>query len=53
MDIGGAMNMVGNFGAFVSANAFPYLGRLTGSPAAGRAAAKNPTEPRPPGSGQD
>jgi ACS family glucarate transporter-like MFS transporter len=32
--VGGAMNMVGNFGAFVSANAFPFLRRLTGSPAA-------------------
>ncbi len=32
--VGGAMNMVGNFGAFVSANAFPYLKGLTGSPAA-------------------
>lgn len=29
--ISGAMNMVGNFGAFVSANAFPYLYGLTGS----------------------
>ncbi len=29
--VGGAMNMVGNFGAFVSANAFPYLHGLTGS----------------------
>lgn len=27
----GSMNMVGNFGAFVSAYAFPYLHRLTGS----------------------
>lgn len=41
MDIGGknaggvtgAMNMVGNFGGFVSANAFPFLTRLTGSSA--------------------
>lgn len=29
--VSGAMNMVGNFGAFVSANAFPYLHQLTGS----------------------
>ena len=29
--LSGAMNMVGNFGGFVSANAFPYLHRLTGS----------------------
>jgi ACS family glucarate transporter-like MFS transporter len=29
--LSGAMNMVGNFGGFVSANAFPYLQRLTGS----------------------
>ena len=28
--ISGAMNMVGNFGAFVSASAFPYLYGLTG-----------------------
>jgi ACS family glucarate transporter-like MFS transporter len=28
--VSGAMNMVGNFGAFVSANAFPYLHQLTG-----------------------
>ncbi len=42
MDIGGkrsgavsaSMNMVGNIGAFVSANAFPYLYALTGSAAA-------------------
>jgi ACS family glucarate transporter-like MFS transporter len=30
----GAMNMLGNFGSFVSANAFPYLHGLTGSAAA-------------------
>lgn len=29
--VSGAMNMVGNFGAFVSANAFPYLHQITGS----------------------
>ncbi len=29
--ISGAMNMVGNFGGFVSANAFPFLHRLTGT----------------------
>jgi ACS family glucarate transporter-like MFS transporter len=29
--ISGAMNMVGNVGAFASANAFPYLYGLTGS----------------------
>ena len=29
--VSGSMNMVGNFGSFVSANAFPYLYRLTGS----------------------
>ncbi len=42
LDIGGknsgavsaSMNMVGNFGGFVSANAFPQLQRLTGSSAA-------------------
>jgi ACS family glucarate transporter-like MFS transporter len=42
LDIGGAnsgavsasMNMVGNFGGFVSANAFPLLQRLAGSSAA-------------------
>jgi hypothetical protein len=28
------MNMAGNFGGFVSTNAFPFLRRLTGSPAA-------------------
>jgi ACS family glucarate transporter-like MFS transporter len=41
LDIGGtssgtvsaAMNMAGNFGGFVSTNAFPLLRRLTGSPA--------------------
>jgi len=27
----GAMNMIGNFGSFVSANAFPWLLGLTGS----------------------
>jgi ACS family glucarate transporter-like MFS transporter len=32
--LGGAMNMSGNIGAVVSANAFPYLQRLTGSAAA-------------------
>jgi ACS family glucarate transporter-like MFS transporter len=42
LDIGGtnsgavsaSMNMVGNFGGFVSANAFPFLQRLSGSSAA-------------------
>lgn len=42
LDIGGAnsgavsasMNMVGNFGGFVSANAFPFLERLSGSSSA-------------------
>lgn len=42
LDIGGkssgtvsaAMNMAGNFGGFVSTNAFPLLRRLTGGPAA-------------------
>ena len=29
--VSGAMNMLGNFGGFVSANAFPYLFRLTHS----------------------
>ncbi|MCC7176312.1 MAG: MFS transporter [Bryobacterales bacterium] len=29
--VGGAMNMVGNLGGFVSSNAFPFLSRLTGS----------------------
>ena len=29
--ISGAMNMFGNFGGFVSANAFPFLYRLTGT----------------------
>jgi nitrate/nitrite transporter NarK len=41
LDIGGkktgtvsaAMNTAGNFGGFVSTNAFPLLRRLTGSPA--------------------
>jgi ACS family glucarate transporter-like MFS transporter len=41
LDIGGsssgaisaAMNMAGNFGGFVSTNAFPLLRRWTGSPA--------------------
>jgi ACS family glucarate transporter-like MFS transporter len=32
--ISGAMNMVGNIGAFASANAFPYLHKLTGNSAA-------------------
>jgi ACS family glucarate transporter-like MFS transporter len=32
--ISGAMNMVGNFGAFVSANAFPFFYGLTGGPGA-------------------
>ena len=32
--ISGAMNMVGNIGAFASANAFPYLYGLTGNAAA-------------------
>jgi ACS family glucarate transporter-like MFS transporter len=32
--VSGSMNMVGNFGSFISANAFPYLYRLTGSAAA-------------------
>jgi len=42
MDIGGAasgavtgtMNMAGNLASFVSANAFPYLNRLTGDASA-------------------
>jgi ACS family glucarate transporter-like MFS transporter len=29
--VSGSMNMVGNLGSFVSANAFPYLFSLTGS----------------------
>jgi ACS family glucarate transporter-like MFS transporter len=29
--VSGAMNMLGNVGSFVSANAFPYLQRVTGS----------------------
>jgi ACS family glucarate transporter-like MFS transporter len=29
--VSGSMNMLGNFGSFVSANAFPYLFALTGS----------------------
>lgn len=29
--VSGSMNMLGNFGSFVSANAFPYLQSLTGS----------------------
>jgi MFS transporter, ACS family, glucarate transporter len=29
--VSGAMNMAGSFGAFVSANAFPFLHRLTGT----------------------
>ena len=32
--VSGAMNMLGNVGAFVSANAFPYLKRTTGSASA-------------------
>lgn len=32
--VSGSMNMAGNFGSFVSANAFPQLYRLTGSAAA-------------------
>ena len=32
--LSGAMNMAGNLGSFVSANAFPYLAGLTGSAAA-------------------
>ncbi len=32
--VSGAMNMLGNFGSFVSANAFPYLHGLTGSASA-------------------
>lgn len=32
--VSGAMNMFGNFGSFVSANAFPLLHRLTGSASA-------------------
>jgi ACS family glucarate transporter-like MFS transporter len=32
--VSGAMNMLGNFGSFVSANAFPYLEGLTGSASA-------------------
>ena len=32
--VSGAMNMMGNFGSFVSANAFPFLFGLTGSAAA-------------------
>jgi ACS family glucarate transporter-like MFS transporter len=32
--VSGAMNMVGNLGSFVSANAFPYLQSLTGSASA-------------------
>ena len=42
IDVGGknsgtvsaAMNMAGNFGGFASTNAFPFLSRLTGGPAA-------------------
>jgi ACS family glucarate transporter-like MFS transporter len=30
----GTMNMIGNFGSFVSANAFPWLRGMTGTPAA-------------------
>jgi ACS family glucarate transporter-like MFS transporter len=32
--VSGAMNMLGNVGSFVSANAFPYLERVTGSTSA-------------------
>ena len=32
--LSGAMNMLGNLGAFVSANAFPFLHGLTGSASA-------------------
>jgi ACS family glucarate transporter-like MFS transporter len=32
--ISGSMNMLGNFGSFASANAFPYLQGLTGSASA-------------------
>jgi ACS family glucarate transporter-like MFS transporter len=32
--VSGAMNMTGNIGSFVSANAFPYLERLTGATSA-------------------
>jgi len=32
--VSGAMNMVGDLGSFVSANAFPYLQGLTGSASA-------------------
>ena len=32
--VSGSMNMLGNFGSFVSANAFPYLQGLTGSASA-------------------
>jgi ACS family glucarate transporter-like MFS transporter len=32
--VSGSMNMVGNLGSFVSANAFPYLYSLTGSASA-------------------
>jgi ACS family glucarate transporter-like MFS transporter len=32
--VSGSMNMLGNFGSFVSANAFPYLYGLTGSASA-------------------
>ena len=41
--VSGAMNMFGNFGSFVSANAFPYLEQVTGSASAyfGVAAALN------------
>ena len=31
--VSGAMNMVGNFGGLASANAFPFLTRLTGTSA--------------------
>ena len=41
--VSGSMNMIGNFGSFVSANAFPFLQGLTGTAAAyfGVAAALN------------
>ena len=37
--VSGSMNMLGNFGSFVSANAFPYLQAVTGSSSAYFAAA--------------
>jgi ACS family glucarate transporter-like MFS transporter len=33
-EVTGTMNMAGNFGSFVSANAFPFLNRVTGGAAA-------------------